>query len=56
MMTPLAAHAHRIAVAVIANMASGTGWPGLSRFHADMLKIISATQIIEPPMSSRAPK
>ena len=37
MMTPLAAHAHRIAVAVIANMASGTGWPGLSRFHADIL-------------------
>ena len=54
-MTPDAAHAHRNAVAVIANIASGTGRPGLSRFQAAMLTIISTTQIIEPPISRNAP-
>jgi hypothetical protein len=36
-------------------MASGTGLPGLSRFHAAMLTIINTTQIIEPPMSRNTP-
>jgi hypothetical protein len=53
--TPLAVHAHSRAVAVIANMASGTGLPGLSRFHAAMLTIINTTQISEPPMSRNTP-
>ena len=40
---------------VMANMASGTGRPGLSRFQAIMLTTISTTQIIEPPISRKAP-
>ena len=54
--TPVAAHAQRYAVAVVANMANGTGWPGLSRFQAIMLRLINTTQIIEPPISRSAPK
>ena len=54
--TPVAAQAQRYAVAVIANMASGTGRPGLSRFQAAMLTIMSTTQIIDPPISSNTPR
>jgi hypothetical protein len=53
--TPLAAHAHSMAVAVIANIGSGTGSPGLSRFQSFRLRIISTTQIIEPAISRNAP-
>ena len=52
---PAAAQAHKIAVAVMANIGSGTGTPGLSRFQAAILRIISATQIMEPPISRNAP-
>ena len=53
--TPAVVHSHRIAFATVANMASGTGRPGLPCFHAVMAQIIRAAQIHEPTTTSRSP-
>ncbi len=52
---PTAVHAHRYAPATLANIASGTGLPGLARFQTRRFTCISATQIHEPTTTSTTP-
>ena len=53
--TPTVVHSHITALATVANMASGTGRPGLSRFHAPIATIIRTHQIQDPATTSTRP-
>ena len=53
--TPSVVHSHIMALATVANIASGTGWPGLARFHWRMAKIMSTHQIHDPTTTSTRP-
>ena len=54
--TPTVVQSHITAFATVANMASGTGTPGLSRLKPSIAAIISAHQIQEPTTTSTSPK
>ena len=53
--TPTVVHSHITALATVANMASGTGTPGLSRLKPSMARIISPHQIHDPTTTSTRP-
>jgi len=53
--TPSVVQSHITALATVANMASGTGTPGFSRFHAVIASNISTHQIHEPTTTSTRP-
>ena len=54
--TPSEVQAHSSAPAVVANIASGTGSPGWSRFQRTKFETISAIQIHEPATAIRMPR
>ena len=53
--TPTVVHSHITALATVANMASGTGRPGFSRFHSVMATSISTHQIQEATTTRTSP-
>ncbi len=53
--TPALVHSHNIALAVVANIASGTGRSGLAFFHCIYMTIIATAQNQEPTTSKVAP-
>ena len=53
--TPAVVHSHITALATVANIASGTGCPGLARFHCAIATIMIAHQIHEPTTTSTSP-
>jgi hypothetical protein len=53
--TPTVVHSHMTAFATVANIASGTGSPGFSRFHSAIARIITRHQIHEPATTSTRP-
>ena len=54
--TPAVVHSHITALATVANMASGTGLPGLARFQIAIATIICTHQIHEPTTTSTRPR
>ena len=53
--TPTVVQSHITAFATVANMASGTGRPGFSRFHSRIATSMSTHQIHEPATTSTSP-
>ena len=53
--TPTVAHSHMTAFATVANIESGTGRPGLARFHCAIARIMIAHQIHDPATTSTSP-
>jgi len=53
--TPTVVHSHNTAFATVANIANGTGRPGLSRFHSCIATSMRTHHIQEPPTTSTSP-
>ena len=53
--TPTVVHSHITALATVANIASGTGRSGFSRFHSRIATIIRTHQTHEPATTSTRP-